>query len=296
MKQCSSNGVAPGKIHLYRQIFNDEFSIVFHVPKKDRCDTCEAMKVQNNPAEEDQQNFVAHLRGKEETKTERDNDRKDNNKFTVCFDLQNVFVLLTAEVSNFFYKRKLNVYFMTAHCSSDKRGYGVLWHKGQSGRTGNNIASSVLKILEAVVEENSEDPRVKNITLWSDSCVPQNRNSFFSTAMKVFLKNHPENVSIEHKYCEPDHSSVQEVDNLHGQIEAVCHHSEIYSPLGLMWMLRKVHRSKPMKIIQMKSQDFKDFGSIAQGKYDRVPFTKVKSLLYKQVESKILGYKTKFSE
>jgi hypothetical protein len=254
------------------------------------------MKVQNNPAEEDQQNFVAHLRGKEETKTERDNDRKDNNKFTVCFDLQNVFVLLTAEVSNFFYKRKLNVYFMTAHCSSDKRGYGVLWHKGQSGRTGNNIASSVLKILEAVVEENSEDPRVKNITLWSDSCVPQNRNSFFSTAMKVFLKNHPENVSIEHKYCEPDHSSVQEVDNLHGQIEAVCHHSEIYSPLGLMWMLRKVHRSKPMKIIQMKSQDFKDFGSIAQGKYDRVPFTKVKSLLYKQVESKILGYKTKFSE
>jgi hypothetical protein len=86
------------------------------------------------------------------------------------------------------------------------------------------------------------------------------------------------------------------MDNLHSQIEAVCHHSEIYSPLGLMRMLKKVHRSKPMKIIQMKSQDFKDFGSIAQGKYDRVPFTKVKSLLYKQVESKILGYKTKFSE
>ena len=296
VKQCSNNGVAPGKIHLYRQIFNDEFNIAFHVPKKDRCDTCEAMKIQNNPAEEDKQNFVAHLRGKEETKIERDNDRKDNNKFTICFDLQNVFALPTAEVSNFFYKRKLNVYFMTAHCSADKRGYGALWHEGQSGRTGNDIASSVLKILEAVVQENSEDPRVKNITLWSDSCVPQNRNSFFSTAIKVFLKNHPEIVSIEHKYCEPGHSSVQEVDNLHSQIEAVCRHTEIYSPVGLMRMLKKVHRSKPMKIIQMKSQDFKDFGSIArQGKYDRVPFTKVKSLLYKQVEPDQVGYRTKLA-
>ena len=115
--------------------------------------------------------------------------------------------------------------------------------------------------------------------------------------MKVFFKNHPEIVSIEHKYCEPSHSSIQEVDNLHSQIKAVCRHSEIYSPVGLMRMLKKVHRSKPMKIIQMKSQDFKDFGSIAcQGKYDRVPFSKVKNFLYKQVEPKVLSYKTKFSD
>ena len=297
VKQCASNGVTPAKIHLYRQIFNNKFNITFHVPKKDRCDTCEAMKIQNNQTDQKQQSFEDHLRGKEETKIERDIDRKDNTKFTVCFDLQNVFALPTAEVSNFFYKRKLNVYFMTAHCSADKRGYGAMWHEGQSGRTGNDMASSVPKISEAVVEENSEDPRLKNITLWSDSCVPQNRNSFFSTAIKLLFKNHPNIVSIEHKYCEPGHSTIQEVDNLHSQIEAVCRHSEIYSPVGLLQMLKKGHRSKPLKIIQMRSQDFKDFGSIARrGKYDRVPFTKVKSLLYKKVEPKILCYKTNFSE
>ena len=266
-------------------------------PKKDRCDTCEAMNIASNPTDEEKQNYEKHLRGKEETKTERDKDRKDKNKFTVCFDLQNVFALLTAEVSNFFYKRKLNVYHMTAHCSANKKGYGALWHEGQNGRAGNDIASSVVKILEAIVDENSDDPRVKNITLWSDSCVPQNRNSFFSTAIKVFLKNHPEIVSIEHKYCEPGHSTIQEVDNLHSQIEAVCRHSEIYSPVGLLRMLKKVNRSKPLKIIQIKSQDFKDFASIArQGKYDRVPFTQVKALLYKQVEPKVLDYKTQFSD
>ena len=87
------------------------------------------MKIQNDRTDEEQQSFEDHLRGKEETKIERDKDQKDNTKFTVCFDLQNGFALPTAEVSNFFYKRKLNVYFMTAHCSAEKRGYGAIGTK-----------------------------------------------------------------------------------------------------------------------------------------------------------------------
>ena len=74
---------------------------------------------------------------------------------------------------------------MTAHCSGDKRGYGALWHEGQNGRLGNNIASSIMKLLEAIVEANSDDPRIKHINLWSDLCVPQNHNSFFATAVSV---------------------------------------------------------------------------------------------------------------
>ena len=78
--------------------------------------------------------------------------------------------------------------------------------------------------------------------MWSDSCVPQNKNSHFATAITIFLKKHyPEIVSIEHKYCETGHSWIQEVDNLHSQIEAVCCHYEIYSPIGLLCMLKKVN-------------------------------------------------------
>ncbi len=280
----------PGKLHLYREIFNKEFNITFHISKKDRCDTCEAMKVNEAPTDEEQVNFKKHLQGKTETKIERDNDRSDKEKFVICFDLQNVFALPTAEVSSFFYKRKLNVYHMTAHCSSNKKGYGAMWHEGHTGRAGNDIARSVLRLLEAIVEENSEDPRIKHIILWSDSCVPQNRNSFFASAFKVFLKNHPEILTIEHKFCEPGHSSI---DNLHSQIESVCRHSEI----GLLRMLMKVNRSNPLKVIQMKAEDFKDFSAIArEGKYVKVPFTKVKSLLFKQNEPKVLSYKTHFGD
>ena len=76
------------------------------MPKKDRCDACEAMKVNNSPTAEEKTKHEEHLTGKIETKVERDNDRKDKNKFTVCFDLQNVFALPNADVSNLFYRRK----------------------------------------------------------------------------------------------------------------------------------------------------------------------------------------------
>ena len=152
VEKCNENGKTPGKEYLYREIFNNEFNCEFHVPKKDRCDTCEAMKKNESPTDEKKRAHAEHLRGKEETTTESARDRNDKNKFTVCFDLQNVFALPSAEVSNFFYRRKLNVYHMTAHCSADKKGYGSIWHDGQNGRTGNDIASSVVKVLDAAVE------------------------------------------------------------------------------------------------------------------------------------------------
>ena len=288
--------------HWENYTFTGKFSIrsstlPFIFLKKDQCDTCEAMKVNEAPTDEEQVNFEKHLQGKTETKIERDNDRSNKEKFVICFDLQNVFALPTAEVSSFFYKRKLNVYHMTAHCSSNKKGYGAMWHEGHTGRAGNDIASSVVRLLVAIVEENSEDPSIKRIIIWSDSCVPQNQNSFFASAIKVFLKNNPEILTIEHKFGEPGHSSIQEVDNLHSQIESVCRHSEIYSPVGLLRMLMKVNRSNPLKVIQMKAEDFKDFSAIArERKYVKVPFTKVKSLLFKQNEPKVLSYKTHFGD
>ena len=113
----------------------------------------------------------------------------------------------------------------------------------------------------------------------------------------MFLKNHPQVLTIEHKFCEPGHSTIQEVDNLHSQIEQVCGNSEIYSPVGLLRMLKKVHRRKPLKLIQLRPQDFKDFHTIAQrGQYQRIPFSKVKCLLFKQKKPKVLKYKKHLSD
>ena len=42
-------------------------------------------------------------------RNDRDADRKDKDKFVVCFDLENVITLPKAEMSSFFYKRKLTI-------------------------------------------------------------------------------------------------------------------------------------------------------------------------------------------
>ena len=52
-----------------------------------------------------------------------------------------------------------------------------------------------------------------------------------------------------------------------------------------------------MKLIQLRPQDFKDFHTIAQrGQYHRIPFSKVKCLLFEQKKPKVLKYKKHLSD
>ena len=256
VEKCVEDGSVPGKLHLYCEIFNTEFNIAFHFPKSDRCDKCEEKQYSNFPTKEQISLYDAHEKGKEETRAEKNRDRENENAFVVCFDLENVFALPRANVGTFFYKRKLNTFNMTAHCSISKKGYGAIWHEGLSGRGSNDIASAVIKILNAIADDHSEDPRLKHIILWSDSCVPQNQNRVFSTALKYFLTQHQEVESIQQKFCEPGHSSIQEIDNMHSRIEKACGPSEIYGPLSLMRILKTVNK---LQMFQMRGEDIKNF-------------------------------------
>ncbi len=67
-------------------MFNTEFNIAFHFPKK--CDKCEEIKANQRPTHEEQADYDAHIRGKLETKEERDKDRASIDTFAVCFDLE----------------------------------------------------------------------------------------------------------------------------------------------------------------------------------------------------------------
>lgn len=123
-------------------------------------------------------------------KTERDLDRQNEDKSTaiISYDLQNVFCLPKAEVSNFFYKRKFLVYNLTGHCNLNKTTYCSIWTEVQSGRSGSDIPSALRKILNQVATDNSN---ISKIILWSDSCVPQNKNRVNSMMVLKFLEEHP---------------------------------------------------------------------------------------------------------
>lgn len=284
---CTSSGKNPVKESFYRNIFCNEYNLYFHVPRKDRCDLCEEVKMQtqnNLLTEEKKLIYDKHLQDKVACREEKKKDRETGATFLV-FDLQNVLSCPHAEISNFYYKSKLNVYNLTAVLSSTKQVYCSLWHEGLMGRTGNDLASALIKILEAVFLDN---PELVTLVLWSDSCVPQNRNSLMSAAISIFINEHPNITSIIMKFSTPGHSCVQEIDSVHSCIERVLKKMEYYSPLSLLRILLKVNTKKPYKIIQLKEVDFKDYkASASLYNYKSVPFSQVVALKFTQSQFEV---------
>lgn len=73
---CSSLKIIPEKNHLYRNIFNTEFNLGFHIPKKDKCDICEEHKAsKSNDVTGLDEKYQNYIKDKLETKIERDKDR-----------------------------------------------------------------------------------------------------------------------------------------------------------------------------------------------------------------------------
>jgi hypothetical protein len=152
VEKCSEFQESPVKISFYRQIFNTEFNISFNKPKNDLCDTCEKFKISNDIENIDYQN---HLKLRDLIKADRKLDRENIAKLVVCFDLEKVITCLQSFVNNFYYKRKINCYNLTAHDSIKKQGYCAVWDEKTCGRSGNDIASALLTILEKIIDNHS---------------------------------------------------------------------------------------------------------------------------------------------
>ena len=118
------------------------------------------------------------------------------------------------------------MYNLTAHTSLSKKGYCAIWTEEISGRGANDIASALVKTLDQIILDH---PDATSIITWSDSCVPQNRNSIIAFAMAEFLTRNSKIHHVTMKYSTPGHSAVQEVDNMHSQIEKSMALSEFYS-------------------------------------------------------------------
>lgn len=107
-----------------------------------------------------------------------------------------------------------------------------------------------------------------------------------------FFMDNPQVKAINTKYSVPGHSCVQLVDNAHSLIEKAMSKTEVYSPVGLVHLLKKVSVNKHFRVIQMKSEDFGDYGSVAkQINYKNVPFSKISTIMFTQTFHEV-KYKT----
>lgn len=284
--------------YVYSELINTETNIAFHQPKKDRCDKCmvyETKAAQNMMTEEDRARRDEHFKRKEETRAQRKNDLEEcNNSLVISFDLENVFSLPRSNVSSAFYKRKLNTYNLTAIVHKSKKGYCSIWSEDRSGRAANDIASALISNLNAILKDH---PESSEWIIWSDSCVPQNRNSIMSYALQLFLSTSDTVCQITQRFSEPGHSSIQDVDSLHSCIERGLKGIEVHSPITLVRMLKGIKvNGQNMNVRILDVKEFYDYSSLAKlGTYKKVPFATVKELLYVSANQWQIGYKTSFS-
>lgn len=233
--------------------------------------------------------MMQHMAEKTAMRAENDQDKK-NKVPVLCFDLENVITCPRSYVGNHFYLPKLSMYNLTAHLSLTNTFYCVIWVETMQGRTGNCLASAFRKIVDKVLEDNN----IEHLVTWSDSCVPQNRNSFISFCVLDILRQNPNLQTLTMKYSVPGHGAVQEVDNVHSQIERYMALKEFYSPLGFIKELKNLNKKKPFVIMQMKTDDFEECAS--KMNYNRIPFTKVTSMRLKNTDINYVEYKLSHTE
>lgn len=289
--------INPVSIHMYRSILNNEFNLEFFVPKKDLCDLCEEYKVLQQKSiqipETKLKMYEEHILKKQNMRLENELDRNtiDREEAIVSFDLENVLTLPKTNVGSAFYKRKICAYNMTAHLkmTSHSKIYCALWHEGIVGRSGNDMASAVYHILNKIYSQN---PTITRITTWSDSCVPQNRNSIMSSAMISFLLNNPGIQHIIMKFSTPGHSGIQSVDNAHSQIQKYFKNIEVWSPLTLFPAMLKVNYKNPFDLIILDENSFKNYYELSKlFKFNKIPFATVSQLKFTQLASNIVQFK-----
>lgn len=121
--------------------------------------------------------------------------KEDKETLTGCFNLQNEISCPQAKISLFFYKQKLCTLF-----KAKKMGYCASWTEAMSGRSANDSASTIIKILEQILLDLSN---ATNVITWTDSCVLQNRMYIISFTMADFLTKHPQREKIKVKYSTP---------------------------------------------------------------------------------------------
>lgn len=289
----ANENVPPVKLHKYRDIFNKQFNLSFSPPVKDRCDFCEQFRVQTEPSDADTLKYNKHCQQKISTKQERDSDRAVvcDKHAIISFDLQNVISLPKANIKSFWFNRKLSVYNLTVHyniCQTKGR-ICVIWYEGLRGRSGNDLASALVAALNYIVDLN---PAITKITLWSDACIAQNKNSAMSLALIKFLEAHQVEQIIQ-KFGTPGHSPVQEVDSIHSLIERkILRRNEIYSPIGLIKLLKR-----DFHVIEMEHEVFHDYYTVAKHmKFSCVPYSKVCELLYTRSDLTKITYRNSFNE
>ncbi|CAK1598252.1 unnamed protein product [Parnassius mnemosyne] len=254
--ECIEKNIPFVKIHIYRKVFNTEFNISFFVPKKDQCDLCTAYK--NADIKQDlEDKYQTHLKEKNESRLEKEKDKKINESIVSCYDLQAVMTVPKGEISVFYYKSKINCFNFTISELRKDHTECYFWTEVEGQRGVNEIGTCVLKYLEKMSSLHPDS----DFIFYSDNCCGQQKNQFMFSLYLYALKNLPIK-SIIHKFLVKGHTQ-NEGDAVHSTIEReikkLLKSGPIYVPDQYIAAIKNARKKgNPYIVNVMSHRDFYD--------------------------------------
>lgn len=187
--------------------------------------------------------------------------REDPTKQVIAFDLEQVLPCPLLSSGETFYKRQLSIYNLTVYNCSTCEGINYMWPETEGGRGANEIASCLTRYLKEEVAEP-----VTQVTMYSDTCSGQNKNSHMCAALISTIKDHPSLQVIDHKFLVPGHTFM-ECDQIHAHIEKKKRKApmEIHHPRDWFNFIRTIpYKSSNLLVREMKQHHFLNFSSLLQ--------------------------------
>lgn len=164
VEKCVESNQSFVKERIYKKVFNTEFNLNFHAPRKDTYQKCDLLKgkIEACSNEEEKLHFrqshYLHLQNAksarnclaEEQKKAKENPRE---YYGFSFDLQKTLPYPKLSVSLAYYKRNMYIYNLGFHKFHDDNVKMYVWDATTASRGAQEVASCILMHMEDITTQ-----------------------------------------------------------------------------------------------------------------------------------------------
>ena len=178
-------------------------------------------------------------------------------QLTLAIDLQQALPTPKLSVGPAYYSRKIMTCNICIHNCGANVASMLLWPETVAGRGSDEIASCLLKYLNAT-EFNVD---AKKMIIYSDNCCGQNKN-YTIMSLWLYLICVGKFDEITHIFPIAGHTMLP-CDRDFGQIEQVLRkHEHIYTPEEYGNLIATARRANPFHVVHMENKDFVNFNAL----------------------------------
>lgn len=227
-------------------------------PRKDQCDLCISYK-QGNLSEAE---YTSHQDSKNNARHEKEKDKErainsNGEMLLITVDVQAVQTVPKTKASCLYFRTKLNLHNYTVFDNVSHDTLCYVWTEVNGGLTANVFTSCLIHYLDEQVNKNTN---IKTITIWSDGCGAQNRNSTLISSIATWSQAHK--VTVFFKYLEKGHTQM-EVDSVHSKIETYQKNLDLSVPADYCTAIQKARKSPfPYRYNHLDYSFFKNYEAI----------------------------------